>query len=124
MSELPTCSSQTTSRAAWAVPPKSMAGSPAWIVRDWASGIPTSAAISAASSSPRAASPAAIPCSASRRLSNGTADQASKPARAAATARSTSSGVPSGTRPITCSVVESSTSMLPEPAGSTHSPPT
>ena len=43
--------------------------------------------------------------------------------RAAATARSTSSGVPSGTLPITCSVVESITSIRPSPDDSTHSPP-
>ena len=75
--------------------------------------MPTSAATSAAISSPRSASAALIAVQASTRDSTGTWRQASKPARAASTARSTSSGVPSGIRPITFSVVESITSIVP-----------
>ncbi len=91
---------------------------------DWPIGIPTSEAIRAPSSSERAASPPEIAEQASRRSARGTCDQVSKPALAASTARSTSSGVPWGTVPMTSSVVESITSIVPEPAGSTHSPPT
>src|SRR5215213_3082776 len=47
----------------------------------------------------------------------------SKAVRAAATARSMSAVVPSGTRPTTSSVWGEMTSMTSEPAGSTHSPP-
>ena len=57
------------------------------------------------------------------RSSAGVCDQASKAARAACTARSASSAVPSGTRPTTSSVVGLTTSIEPSPAGSTHSPP-
>jgi hypothetical protein len=42
--------------------------------------------------------------------------------RAAATALSTSSGVPSGMCPITCSVVEFTTSIVPLPVEGTHDP--
>src|SRR5215216_13644 len=47
----------------------------------------------------------------------------SKASRAAATARSMSAAVPSGTRPTSSSVCGEITSMVPVPAGSTHSPP-
>ena len=47
----------------------------------------------------------------------------SKAVRAAATARSMSAVVPSGTRPTTSSVCGEMTSMTSEPAGATHSPP-
>ena len=47
----------------------------------------------------------------------------SKALRAAATARSMSAVVPSGTRPTTSSVCGEMTSMTSEPAGATHSPP-
>jgi hypothetical protein len=123
ISEFPICSSHATSEATCAIEPKSMAGRPAWIVRARASGMPTSAEIRAAISSPRSASAALIAVQASTRCSTGTSRHASKPARAAATALSMSSDVPSGIRPITCSVVESITSMVSEPDGSTHSPP-
>ena len=123
ISEFPICSSQGTSEATCAIEAKSMAGRPAWIVRASVSGMPTSAEISAAISSPRSASAALIAVQASTRDSTGTWRQASKPARAASTARSMSSGVPSGIVPITCSVVESMTSIVSLPDGSTHSPP-
>src|SRR6266571_1849883 len=47
----------------------------------------------------------------------------SKASRAAATARSMSAVVPSGTRPTSSSECGEITSMVPVPAGSTHSPP-
>src|SRR5215204_5153955 len=85
ISELPICSSQTTSDATWAWEPKSIAGRPAWIVRARASGIPTSAATRAAISSPRSARAALIAVHASTRCSTGTWRHASNPARAAST---------------------------------------
>ncbi len=56
------------------------------------------------------------------RSSTGRADHAGKAALAAATARSTSSVVPSGTVPMTSSVVESITSIEPEPVDGTQAP--
>src|SRR5918994_5459639 len=47
----------------------------------------------------------------------------SNASRAAATARSTSAAVPSGTRPTSSSECGEITSIVPELAGSTHSPP-
>ena len=56
------------------------------------------------------------------RSASGRDDHSGKAARAAATARSTSSTVPSGTVPMTSSVVESITSMEPEPVDGTQVP--
>ena len=121
--ELPTSSSHTIRSTAWAIAPKSIAGSPAWMVRDRPNGIPTSRETIAAISSARAASPWEMAVQASTRSASGVADQPGKAARAARAARSTSSGVPSGTRPMTSSVVASITSIAPSPAGGVHSPP-
>ncbi len=123
ISELPTSSSQAISstRSVW--DENVTDGSPAWIMRDSVSGMPSSVAIRTPSSSPRSASFAPIAPPAARARSGEVCDQESKAARAARTARSASSGVPSGTRPITSSVVGLITSIVPEPAGSTHSPP-
>jgi hypothetical protein len=74
-------------------------------------------------SSLRAASPAAIARISSARSTSPVCDQLSKAARAAATARSTSSGLPCGMRPITSSVAAFTTSIVSLPVGSTHSPP-
>ena len=57
------------------------------------------------------------------RSATGVADHAGNAARAACTAASISSAVPSGTLPITASVVESITSSDPWPCGSTQAPP-
>ena len=60
------------------------------------------------------------------RVPEGTAadvDRAVAAARAARTARSTSSGVPSGTRPMTSSVDGLTTSIVASELGSVHSPP-
>ena len=57
------------------------------------------------------------------RSATGVSLHAGKASRADATARSTSSGVPSGMRPMTSSVEALTTSMEPLPAGATHSPP-
>jgi hypothetical protein len=58
------------------------------------------------------------------RSSAGVAAQPSKAPRAACTARSTSSAVPSGIRAITSPFDESNTSIDPEPDDGTHAPST
>ncbi len=125
ISELPTSSSQAISSTSSACDEKVTDGSPAWIMRESVIGMPSSLAIRArASSSPRSASFAPIAALlAARARTARSRDQSSKAARAARTARSASSAVPSGTRPITSSVVGLITSIVPSPAGSTHSPP-
>ncbi len=123
ISELPTFSSQVTSWTSCGISEKLAVGSPTWIIRVSFSGMPISVAISAASSSPRSFSLAPTAASSSTRSSGVVLDQESKAARAARTARSASSGVPSGIRPMTSSVEGFTTSIVPSPAGSTHSPP-
>ena len=98
-------------------------GSPAWTAVDRPIGMPSSCAIVAAISSLRAARPAAIARIRFARSTSGVCDHDSKAARAACTARSTSSGVPCGIRPITSSVDAFTTSIVSDPAGSTHLPP-
>ena len=121
--EFPTSSSHLTSPTSSGIEENVSDGSPAWIIFDRPIGIPSSVVISAASSSPR--SPSFSPMAAQRRArsSGGVCDHESNAARAARAARSASSGVPSGTRPMTSSVVGLTTSIEPSPAGSTHSPP-
>ena len=58
ISELPTSSSQAISSTSSGIEENVTAGSPAWIIRESPIGMPSSLVISAASSSPRAASPA------------------------------------------------------------------
>jgi hypothetical protein len=124
ISELPTFSSHCVCSMQSGIVANDIVGRPAWIIIDRFIGMPTSREISAAISSPRAASAAAIARQASSRSAIDDCDQTSKAARAAATARSTSPAVASGTRPMTSSVVESITSRTPPPpSGSTHSPP-
>jgi hypothetical protein len=108
----------------WGIEPKSIVGRPAWIM--WASliGMPTSWAMSAATSSIRSPSACAIRVIQSARSSTDVRDQPSNAARAAATARSTSSAVPSGIEPMTSSVAALTTSSRPVPLDGTHSPPT
>ena len=122
-SEFPTCSSKTVSSTAAGIDPKSIAGSPAWIMVESWRGIPTSREMSAAISAERSASFADIAWQAAARSCAGTCDHCSKAGRAARTARSTSSASLAGMLPMTCSVVESTTSNVPLPCGSTHSPP-
>ena len=98
-------------------------GTPTWIIRESVIGMPSSWAMMAAISSPRASMPSATAVSSAARSCQGVCDQASNASRAAATARSTSSGVPAGIRPMTSSVVALTTSMVSLPAGSTHAPP-
>ena len=56
------------------------------------------------------------------RSSGSVRPQLSKAALAAATALSTSSAVPSGMRPMTCSVEALTTSMVPLPVEGTQAP--
>ncbi len=98
-------------------------GRPAWIISESLSGMPTSCAITAAISSMRAPRASAIRFIQLARSSSDVADQLSNAPRAAATARSTSAALASGTLPITSSVVGFTTSIAPLPSGFTHSPP-
>ena len=100
-----------------------MVGKPAWICFAIGSGMPTSCATSIPISSMRAARPAESFCSMAARSATGVCDQDGNAAFAAATARSTSAGVPSGIRAMTSSVLELVTSRVPVPAGFTHLPP-
>ena len=121
--EFPTSSSQTISSISLAAAANWLAGSPTWMILLSFSGIPSSWAIVAATSSLRSPSPAAIALSRPARSSREVSDQAGKAARAAATARSASSAEQAGIVPMTSSVVELITSIGSEPCGCTHSPP-
>ena len=123
-SELPISSSHGTWATTWGIELNVIVGRPAWIIRDRPIGIPSSAATVAAISSARAASPSPIAASSSTRSPTGVCDQPSNASRAAPTARSTSSAVPWGMRPITSSVLALTTSSVSEPDGATHAPPT
>jgi hypothetical protein len=78
--------------------------------------------MTSASSSMRLARPSEILVKNPARSSTLSVDQAGQAARAARTARSMSAAVPSGTRPITASLAESMTSMLPAPVLAIHAP--
>ena len=95
---------------------------PTWIGPDSDSGMPTSREMTEASSSVRAARPSEIRARSLDLSAAGVADHAGKAAAAALTARSTSSGVPSGILPMTSSVVELMTSSVPVPVEATHTP--
>ncbi len=122
-SELPIFSSHAIWPTSDGCDPKVIAGSPAWMPIDWAMGMPSSAEMSAAISSARSCRRTATAAHSSARSSTGTCDQPSKAARAAATARSTSSAVPAGMRPMTSSVVALTTSIVSLDEDAVHSPP-
>ena len=84
--------------------------------------MPTSWLTRVATSSMRAARPSAMRAQNLARSSGGVAAQPGNAALAAATAWSTSSGVPSGMVPMTSSVVELVTGSVPRPALGTHAP--
>lgn len=121
-SELPTRASNGNAPSSLAKLPQLKTGLPTWIARASLIGMPTSPAISWASASLRAFRPSAIFWMISARLGAGVAAQPSNAARAAATAASASAALPSGMVPITASVVEWITSMVPLPCGATHWP--
>jgi len=97
-------------------------GRPTWIIPDRDIGMPTSWEMVAAISSVRAARPSEMRFKNLARSSRAVADQAGNAAAAACTARSTSSAVPSGMVAMTSSLVESTTSSVPDPLEATHWP--
>ena len=102
--------------------PMTIAGRPAWIICENTIGMPTSPVTVSAISCMRALRPS---CSRWRYLARSSTVvelQVSKARRAAWAARSTSSAVPSGMRPMTSSVVALSTSMVPDPVDGVHAP--
>ena len=103
---------------------KELIGSPAWITRESFNGMPTSAVTVPAISSARASSPSAIARSSRWRSDTAVADQPSKAARAAATARRASSAVPAGIVPSSSPVPASTTSSVPLPSGVAQAPST
>ena len=102
--------------------PQFAAGRPAWMSMLRFSGMPTSPATVCAISAMRAPRPSVMRWRYFARSSRGVFDHAGNAALAAATAFSTSSGVPSGIVPITSSVVELMTSSDPAPVEGTHAP--
>ena len=116
-SELPMVCSQVKSAATWAMAPKLAMGRPTCTSWDRTRGIPTSWVMRSASSSIRAPRVSLTWVRRAVRSPTGVADQAGKASRAAATARSMSSIVPSGTVPMTSSLVESMTSIDPGAGG-------
>ncbi len=98
------------------------AGSPAWIMLAHMRGMPSSSEMVWAISSLRAARPSAMAWTYLPRSSGEVRPQVSNAALAAATARSTSAGVPAGTAAMTCSVDGLMTSMVSVPAGATQAP--
>ncbi len=99
-----------------------MSGRPAWTSRLRLLGIPTSWDTRVAISSIRAMRPSVMRVRYLPRSSTEVVDQESNAFRAAATALSTSSAVPAGTFPITSSVVELTTSIVPLPVEGTQAP--
>src|SRR5438067_3123253 len=85
-------------------------------------GMPASRVTMVAISSIRAVSPSAMREENLARSSGDFDDHSSNAARAALTARSTSSAVPSGIWPMTSPFVESKTSIEPLPLDGTHAP--
>ena len=85
-------------------------------------GAPSSLMMTSASSAFRAAMPSEIAPRISARSFGSVSAKDSNARRAAATARSTSTGLPSGICPTTSSVAASCTSNVPFPSGSTHRP--
>ena len=122
-SELPTCSSQVTCSTICGIEPKVMIGRPAWIIAESCTGMPSSDAMRTASSSWRSWSLPEMAAHMAARSSAGVVLHDSNASRAAATARSTSAGVPCGMRPMTSSVEALTTSMVSLPSGATHWPP-
>jgi hypothetical protein len=99
-------------------------GRPTWMICDSRTGIPISSVMSLASGSMRDWSPSAMRC---RYFARSSAEVSAHPGNAsfaAATARSTSSGVPSAMRPTTSSVVGLTTSIVSVPVEDTQAPPT
>ncbi len=97
-------------------------GNPACTSRLSGFTIPTSSLTRVAISSMRAAKPSAMREQYLARSSTDVLDHAGNARRAACTARSTSSAVPSGMVPMVSSVVELTTAMVPVPVLGSHAP--
>jgi hypothetical protein len=123
MSELPTLRSNSKSDTTCSMEPNDAMGSPTWIRFERVKGMPTSWEMSSPRASMRAPRAPATADNSSTLCLTGVADHDGKACFAAATALSMSSVVPSGTLPITASVVESMTSMDPSLLEGTHAPP-
>ena len=117
-------SDRSSSSSRPAIEANVIVGSPTWISRARPTGMPSSAPIVAASSSPRSLNCSAIAVRNAARSAAGVAAQPAKAARAAATARSTSAAPAAGMRPMTSSVVGLTTSIVSSVSGAIHSPPT
>ena len=120
--ELPICSSNWISSITWGIELNVTVGSPAWMIIDRLIGMPSSWAMTVAMSMVRACRPSAMRCRYFERSSAEVAAQLSRARLAACAALSTSSGVASGTRPMTSSVAALTTSMVLDPVDGTHAP--
>ncbi len=103
--------------------PATAIGSPAWTAAASCGGAPSSAVTVAAISSARAASASRRAAMRAERSAGGVAAQPGSAARAARTAASTSSAVPAGTWPTTCSSAGLTTEMVSVEEAGRHSPP-
>ena len=101
-----------------------MTGRPACTMTAICQGAPISVDASSATSCARALSPSAIAEQYFTRSSREVCDQAGNAAAAARTALSTSSTVPSGTCPMTCSVYGLVTGSVPLPVDGIQEPST
>ena len=97
-------------------------GRPACTMRLSHFGMPASRVTTVAISSMRAPRPSAMRVQNLARSSGLLAAHSGKAARAALTAASTSAALPSGMRPNTSPLVESNTSIVPDPWDGTHAP--
>ncbi len=124
MTALPIVSSSVIASRKPACAPKAAAGSPTWIALASHTGVPTSCATSSAISSVRAVSSSAMRVRYLPRSSRLVAAQPGNAAFAAATALATSSALPSGIEPMTCSVAALVTSSRPVPVEAIQLPST
>ena len=111
-SELPIVSSVTGWAARSAYPRRTVRGRPAWTAFATLSGVPSSSPTVRAISPARPASASCSLPSTAPRSAIGVSAQPGNAARAAATARSTSSAVPAGTWPMISSVAGFSTGIV------------
>jgi hypothetical protein len=118
----PTCSSQTISRATWAITLRSSMAPPVCPATAIFLGMPTSRTMVSVISSDRAVRASANAVINSRRSSRDVPDQPSRAIAAASTARPASSDDPAGTVAIASSVAGLMTEITPSPEESAHFP--
>jgi hypothetical protein len=123
-SELPDRRSHSTSPTTSSIDANDMTGSPACTSTAICHGAPISVDAASATSCARAFRPSAIAVQALTRSSSEVADHAGSARAAARAARSTSSTVPSGTVPTTCSVNGFVTGSVPVPVEGIQAPST